>query len=52
LAPTEVKFNFHEEEKEIKKLKKKHRDLSEMEDLLTFHSFVKSNSKGHDASLK
>lgn len=48
MTPNEVIFNFKEEEKNIKKLKKKHRDLSEVEDLMHFHSFVKSNSKTSD----
>jgi hypothetical protein len=32
--------------KKLKKLKKKHRNMEEVEELLTMHSFVKTASKG------
>lgn len=35
-----------EEDKKIRKLKRKHRDMEEVEELMTLHSFVKSATKG------
>lgn len=46
IQPEKVSIDLKEEEKKIKKLKRKHRDMEEVEELLTLHSFVKSASKG------
>lgn len=45
IQPEEIKISFKDEEKKIKKLKRKHRDMDEVEELLTLHNFVKSASK-------
>ena len=49
IEPETVIFDLREEDKRIKKLRKKHRNMEEVEELLTLHSFVMSASKavGH-----
>lgn len=38
-------IDLKEEDKKIRKLKRKHRDMEEVEELMTLHSFVKNASK-------
>jgi len=45
ISPSEVLLDLKDEIKKISKLKKKHRDMEEIEELMTLHSFVKSASK-------
>ncbi len=45
ISPEMIRLDFSDEEKRIKKLKKKHRNMEEVEELLTLHSFVKSAAK-------
>ncbi len=46
ISPVEINIDLKEEDKKIRKLKRKHRDMEEVEELMTLHSFVKSASKG------
>ena len=43
-----IKFDFKDENKKIKQIKNKHKDMEGVEDLLSFHQFVKSSSKKND----
>lgn len=45
IIPTKININFKSEEKKLQKLKKSHRNMEEVEELLTLHSFVKNASK-------
>ena len=45
ISPSEVLVDLKDEVKKIRKLKKKHRDMEEVEELMTLHSFVKSATK-------
>ena len=45
IIPTKVNLDFKKEEKQLQKLKKTHRNMEEVEELLTLHSFVKNASK-------
>jgi len=45
IIPNEVAIDFKEEVKKLKGLKKKHRSMEEVEELLTLRSFVNHASK-------
>jgi hypothetical protein len=44
IMPREVSIDFKEEDKRVKNLRKKHRSLEEVQELLTLRSFVKHAS--------
>lgn len=48
IKPKAIKFDFKDENKKIKQIKNKHRNMEGVEDLLSFHQFVKSSSKKND----
>ncbi|CDW89302.1 isoform c [Stylonychia lemnae] len=46
IQPEQINIDLKDEEKKIRKLKRKHRDMEEVEELMTLHSFVKNATKG------
>ena len=45
IRPKAIKFDFKDENKKIKALQTKHKNMEGLEDLLSFHRFVKSSNK-------
>lgn len=48
MRPKAIKFDFREEDKKIKQLQNKHKSMEGVEELLSFHQFVKSSSRKND----